>query len=95
LTEHPWKAKSFYVLISLTMLAAGILNFAPVNPVRAAYLSQVLAGILAIPILLFILLLSNDRRIMRTANNRWQNFWFGAAIGGSIAAALLLVWWKM
>lgn len=95
LTEHPWEAKSFYVLISLTMLAAGILNFAPVNPVRAAYLSQILAGILAIPILLFILLLSNDRRVMRTTNSRWQNFWFGAAIGGPAAAALLLAWWKM
>ncbi|MGZ4786960.1 MAG: NRAMP family divalent metal transporter [Terriglobales bacterium] len=95
LTEHPWEAKSFYVLISLTMLTAGVLNFAPVNPVRAAYLSQVLAGILAIPILLFILILSNDRRVMQTANTRWQNFWFGAAIGGLAASGLLLVWWKM
>lgn len=95
LSEHPWDARRFYVLISVSMLAAGFLNFLPVNPVRAAYLSQVLAGILAIPILLFILILSNDRRVMRTTNSRWQNFWFGAAIGGLAGAALLLAWWKM
>jgi Mn2+/Fe2+ NRAMP family transporter len=95
LSEHPWDAKRLYILISITMLAAAVLNFLPVNPVRAAYLSQVLAGVLAIPILLFILVLSNDRRVMQTTNTRWQNFWFGAAIGGLSGAALLLGWWKM
>src|SRR5262249_32101476 len=75
LSEHPWNAKSFYVVISITMFVAGLLNFLPVNPVRAAYLSQVLAGMLAVPVLLFILALANDRRVMRTINTRWQNFW--------------------
>jgi Mn2+/Fe2+ NRAMP family transporter len=95
LSEHPWEAKSFYVVISVTVLAAGVLNFLPVNPVRAAYLSQVLAGILAVPVLLFILVLANDRRVMRTANTRWQNFWCGAAIGAITACSLLLAWWKI
>jgi Mn2+/Fe2+ NRAMP family transporter len=95
LSEHPWEAKSFYVVISVTMFIAGVLNFLPVNPVRAAYLSQVLAGILAIPVLLFILVLANDRRVMRTANTRWQNFWCGAAIGAMTACVLLLAWWKI
>jgi Mn2+/Fe2+ NRAMP family transporter len=95
LSEHPWEAKSFYVLISVTVFAAGLLNFLPVNPVRAAYLSQILAGVLAIPILLFILILSNDRRVMKTTNTTWQNFWFGAAIGALAAAGLLLAWWKV
>jgi len=95
LTEHPWEAKSFYVLISMTMLAAGVLNFLPINPVRAAYLSQILAGILAIPILLFILFLSNDRRVMHTTNTRLQNFWFGAAIGALTGCSMLLMVWKL
>ena len=94
LSEHPWEAKSFYVVISVTVFVAGVLNVIPITPVRAAYLSQVLAGILAIPILLFILVLSNDRRVMRTTNTRWQNFWCGAAIGALVACGLLLAWWK-
>lgn len=95
LSEHPWEAKSFYVVISVAVFAGGVLNFLPINPVRAAYLSQVLAGILAIPILLFILVLSNDRRVMRTTNTRWQNFWFGAAIGALAGCGLLLAFWKV
>jgi Mn2+/Fe2+ NRAMP family transporter len=95
LSEYPWNAKSFYVLISLAMVTAIVLNFVPINPVKALYWSQILAGILTVPILLFILVLSNDRRIMRTTNTLWQNFWVGGAIGGLLALGAILLAWKM
>lgn len=88
LSEFPWEAKRFYVLISLAMFIAASANFLPINPVKALYWSQILAGILTVPILTFILLISRDRRIMITANTRAQNFWIGAAIGGLFAAGL-------
>ncbi len=86
LNENPWEAKSFYVLISAALFVASVVNFFRINPVKALYFSQVLAGILTIPILLFIFLLSNDRRVMQTANTRGQNFWMGAVIGALVAA---------
>ena len=95
LSEHPWEAKSFYVLISLSMLAAVVLNFTPINPVKALYWSQILAGALTVPILLSMLVLSNDRRIMRTTNTVWQNFWIGGAIGGLVAIGAVLLAWKL
>jgi len=94
LSEHPWEAKRFYMLISVALFVAGAMSYIHMNPVKALYWSQVLAGILTIPILLFILLLSNDRRVMQTVNSRWQNFWLGAAAGGLSSATLLLFWWK-
>lgn len=95
LSEHPWDAKSFYVLISFAIFLASVLNFFPINPVKALYWSQILAGAITVPVLLFLLVLSNDRRVMHTTNTRWQNFWFGAAIGGLISAAIVVVWWKL
>ena len=95
LSRRPWEAKGFYVLISGVMFLATLLNFAPINPVKALYGSQILAGILTVPILLLILTLSNDRRIVRTTNTRGQNFWVGAAIGGLLASMLMLVIWKL
>ena len=95
LSEHPWDARSFYVLISLAMLFGTGLNYLPINPVRALYWSQILAGILTVPILVLILFLSNDRRVVRTINTMWQNFWIGAAVGGLVAAGALLLWWKV
>jgi Mn2+/Fe2+ NRAMP family transporter len=95
LSEHPWDAKLFYVLISGAMFVAGIANFFRINPVKVLYGSMILAGLLTIPTLIFILIVSNDRRIMHTVNTRWQNFWIGAAAGGTFAVGLLFAWWKL
>ena len=95
LSEHPWDAKSFYLLISAAMLVAGLLNFIHMNPVKALYWSMILAGILTIPIFLFILIISNDRRVMRTTNTRLQNFWVGAATGGAAAATIIYLWMQV
>jgi len=86
LSEHPWEAKSFYVLISAALFVASVVNFFRINPVKALYFSQVLAGILTIPILIFVLILSNNPRVMQSTNTRSQNFWMGAVIGALLAA---------
>jgi Mn2+/Fe2+ NRAMP family transporter len=95
LSEHPWEAGPFYVLISVSVILATVANFFHINPVKALYLSQVLAGILTVPILIFILMLANDRRVMRTTNTRSQNFWMGATIGALVAAQFMWLFWKL
>ncbi len=95
LNESPWDAIRFYVMISIAMFMAAALNFAHLNPVKALYWSQILAGALTVPILVFILLVSNDRRVMRTTNSWWQNFWIGASGGAIVAAVLIVFWWKI
>jgi Mn2+/Fe2+ NRAMP family transporter len=91
LSEKPWEAKRFYMLISAAVFVAAGANYLRVNPVKALYFSMILAGVLLIPTLIFILMISNDRRIMRTVNTRWQNFWLGAATGGAAAAGLIYI----
>jgi Mn2+/Fe2+ NRAMP family transporter len=95
LSRHPWEAKRFYVLISVAIAVAAISNYMPINPVKALFWSQVLAGLLTVPILIFIFLLSNDRRIVHTTNTRAQNFWIGAAVGALVGVTGLLLWWKI
>jgi Mn2+/Fe2+ NRAMP family transporter len=95
LNENPWEAVRFYVLISAAMFLASVLNFVKINPVTALYWSQILAGVLTVPILIFILFIANDRRVMRTTNSWWQNFWIGAAGGAIVAAGLIVIWWKL
>ncbi len=86
LNERPWEAKSFFTLICGVLLVAVVVSFFNINTVRILYWSQVLAGIFIVPILFVILWIANDRRVMRTTNSRWQNFWLGAAVGGMIVA---------
>jgi Mn2+/Fe2+ NRAMP family transporter len=95
LHENPWEAKPFYVLISSATFVAAALNFIRINPVTVLYWSQVLAGVLTLPILLLVLVISNDKRVMRTTNTWGQNFWIGAASGAVICAGLVVLWWKL
>jgi len=95
LSTEPWDARGFWVLISLAVFIAAAVNFLRIDPVQALFWSQVLAGILTIPILAFILSLSNDRRVMKSVNSRSQNFWIGAAAGGLTGATLLVVLLKI
>ena len=95
LNENPWEAVRFYVLISVAMFVAAALNFIKVNPVIVLYWSQILAGVLTVPILAFILLVSNNRQVMRTSNTWWQNFWIGAAGGAVVASGLAALWWRI
>ena len=95
LSEKPWEAKNFFVLISAAVFLAAGANYLRINPVTALYWSMVLAGAMLIPTLIFILLISNDRRVMQTVNTRWQNFWLGAATGGTAASGLIYLCYKV
>jgi Mn2+/Fe2+ NRAMP family transporter len=92
LSEQPWRAKRFYILISLAMLVSALANFTTLNPVKALYWSMILAGILTVPTLGFIWRVSNHREIVRTRNTRWENLWLGAATLISTAATGLYLW---
>src|SRR5471032_705816 len=82
LAIEPWEARLFYVLISVTVFLAVFIDFFGVNTVKVLYWSQVLAGIVLVPIFVYILLLSNNARIMKTTNTRFENFWLGCAAMG-------------
>lgn len=95
LDENPWEAKRFYVLISCAVFVAGAFSFVRINTVSVLYWSQILAGVLTLPVMGFVLLVANSRRLMRTANSWWQNFWIGAGGGSILCAALLAFWWQL
>ncbi len=92
LSKSPWEARRFFVLICFVLLIAVTVDYFGINTVKTLYWSQVLAGIFIGPILFFILWIANDRRIMRTTNRLWDNFWLGAAVGGMIMANLIFFW---
>ena len=95
LSKPPWEAKWFFILVCVVLFLAVVVNYTGINTVRTLYWSQVLAGMFIVPILFFILWISNDRRIMRTTNTRFQNFWLGAAVGGMLAANLVYFGMKL
>jgi len=82
------RAKRFYAVIVLCITVAVLLNLLGVNPIRALVLSQLLNGLVAIPLVFLVLRICNNPAIMgsntngRLANTLgWGTFLIIAAVG--------------
>jgi Mn2+/Fe2+ NRAMP family transporter len=51
LARQSMEAKAFYATIALSTLIGMILNFTPINPIRALCWSAVINGIAAVPVM--------------------------------------------
>jgi len=95
LAVKPWNARMFYVMISITVLFATAVDFLGIHTVTVLYWSQVLAGVVLMPIFIYILLLSNNPKIMRTTNSRTENLFLGAATLAMLIANVLFLWQEL
>ncbi|MGE5505473.1 MAG: NRAMP family divalent metal transporter [Actinomycetota bacterium] len=64
LGRRPMEAKAFYVTIALATLLGVVLNFTPIDPIRALYWSAVVNGAVAVPVMVMVMLMASRRRIM-------------------------------
>ncbi len=87
------KAKGFYFVISLSIVVGILIAFLKIDPIKALFYSQILAGILAPILLIFILVLCTDKKIMGRYVNGWFDNFFGIlAILMMIFAAGAMFW---
>ena len=91
----PWEARMFYVMISVTVFLAVFIDMFGINTVKVLYWSQVLAGIVLVPIFVYILLISNNPGVMRTPNTKWQNWWLGFAVMAMFISNILFFWTQL
>ena len=86
-------APQFYLIIIAATLVGMAINFLGINPITALVLSAVLNGLVAPPLLVLVMLVSNDKAVMgRRTNGRLLNFvgWV-TTITMSVAAAGLIL----
>ncbi|MCX6811105.1 MAG: divalent metal cation transporter [Candidatus Berkelbacteria bacterium] len=87
------KAKSFYLVITVSILLGLAINFLGIPPIKALYYSAFLNGVIAVPLLFVIMIVGNDSRIMGDETHpSWVKF-FGwiAVIFSFIAAVTYLI----
>lgn len=64
LARRPKEALAFYFSLAVaTSLGVG-LNFTPVDPIKALYWSAVINGVVAVPVMVILMLMTAQRRIM-------------------------------
>jgi len=64
LEKKPKHAKPFYVTIGIATLVGLLLNFLHLDPIKALFWSAVLNGIVAAPVMAFMMLLAQNARVM-------------------------------
>jgi Mn2+/Fe2+ NRAMP family transporter len=84
---------TFYAILVLATLGGVAMNFLQVDPIRALFVTAVINGLLAPPLLILIVLLGSDRRIMRArVSGALSKSLTWAATGAMTLAAFALVW---
>jgi Mn2+/Fe2+ NRAMP family transporter len=64
LARKPKQAKAFYITITLATMIGALINFSPINPVKALYWSAVINGVVAVPVMITMMHMTENRTIM-------------------------------
>jgi NRAMP (natural resistance-associated macrophage protein)-like metal ion transporter len=64
LSRKPKQAVAFYSVLALSVGLGIVLNFTPIDPIKALYWSAVINGVLAAPVMVMLMLLVRDRKVM-------------------------------
>jgi NRAMP (natural resistance-associated macrophage protein)-like metal ion transporter len=95
LDAKPHQARAFYAVIVGSTLLGALINFAGINPIRALFWTAVINGLLAPPLLVLIMLVSNNREVMgKRTNGKLVNTlgWLAAAVMVAAAVGMFLTW---
>lgn len=69
LDENPARAKQFYGVIVAATVVGMLINFVGINPIDALFWTAVINGFVAPPLMVMIMLVANNRKVMRNRTN--------------------------
>lgn len=86
-------ARGFYAVIAAGTLIGLALNFLPINPIAALVYAAVINGIVAVPLLVLIMRVANNKEIMHGHTNGPLSNTFGTltVVGMGVAAIFTIV----
>jgi NRAMP (natural resistance-associated macrophage protein)-like metal ion transporter len=95
LADRPRRSRNFYIVIVAGLALGLALDYAGFNAVSMLFWSAVLNGVLAPPLIVIVLLLTNSRRIMGARSNpRWLSVlgWITVVIMTAATVAMFVTW---
>jgi Mn2+/Fe2+ NRAMP family transporter len=87
------EARGFYGVISLSVLAALVLQYSPIDPMKGLFWSAVINGVVAVPLMVVIILLVSKKSVMGafTASRTLVILgWIATAVMGAAAVRMLI-----
>ena len=97
LEQKATRAWEFYPVIFVSMVIGAEINYLGINPIDALVWSAVINGVLAVPLLVLIMLIANNRGVMGSrVNGIWSNLlgWVATLTMAAAAVGLFVTWGK-
>ena len=89
LSRKPDKAVAFYAVLAVSVLLGIGLNFTPLDPIKALYWSAVINGVLAPPVMVFLMLLVRKERVMGKLIVEGWLYWIGWIATAAMAPSII------
>jgi NRAMP (natural resistance-associated macrophage protein)-like metal ion transporter len=77
LDRKPREAAAFYSVLALAAAIGIGLNFTSINPISALYWSAVINGVLAVPVMILLMVMSRRRAVMGQFTIKGPLYWLG------------------
>jgi Mn2+/Fe2+ NRAMP family transporter len=84
LSQPVGRARNFYAVIAIATVVGLLLNLLHINPIQALVYSAIINGVLAVPLLVLIIRIANDKKVM----GEFTNGWLSNALGGLTTVAM-------
>ncbi len=95
LARKPSRAKAFYSTIAIATLAGVLLNYSPIDPIKALFWSAVINGVVAVPVMVLMMHLSSHRAAMgdfKLGRGLKIVGWLSTAVMAAAAVGLFATW---
>ena len=92
--ERHWReAKGFYAIIGVATIVGTGLDLTPIDPMKALYWSAVVNGVVAVPIMVAMMILSGNAAVMGALPVKRKTRFFGwGAVTVMLVAVVMMVW---
>jgi NRAMP (natural resistance-associated macrophage protein)-like metal ion transporter len=95
LDRKPRRAKAFYATIVVATAVGALMNFTPIDPIRALIFAAVLNGVVSVPVMAVMMLVATRKSVMGVFTVNGPLLWLGwlatAVMGAAVAAMLVLM----
>jgi Mn2+/Fe2+ NRAMP family transporter len=95
LAQRPGRARAFYGTIALATLVGAILYFTPLDPIKALFWSAVINGVIAVPVMVIVMLMSARTEVMGrfvvTGRLRLLG-WAATGVMGTAVIGMIATW---
>jgi Mn2+/Fe2+ NRAMP family transporter len=95
LAKSPARAPAFYCAITAGIVIGALLNFSPLDPIKALFWSAVVNGVAAVPIMAMIMLMASRRKVMGNfVLGPWLKAlgWTATVAMAAAAAGMIATW---